>query len=109
MVPADASAPRMNETGPDAVPPEVNCSLEDRNLERLMPAPEPALKIRPSSTYQLRIDGISSSTSRMKQAEARGGSTNPTLNHTGELNAMCWFTSRYVSSLLKVSASSTVA
>src|SRR5436309_10284223 len=83
MVPADASAPRMNETGPDAAPPEVSRSLEDRSFDRLMPAPEPALKIRPSSTYQLRIDRMSSSTSRMKQAETRGGSTSPTVNHTG--------------------------
>src|SRR5207248_7024964 len=30
IVPADASAPRMNETGPEAVPPEVRSSFEER-------------------------------------------------------------------------------
>src|SRR5438094_574473 len=70
MVPADASAPRMKLTGPDAVPPPFSCSLEDLMLERLIPEPEPPLKIVPSSTYQLRIDGMLSSTWRMKHAEA---------------------------------------
>src|SRR5260370_876483 len=88
MGPAEASAPRMKETGPEAVPPEVSSSFDDRRLDRLMPAPEPALKIRPSSTYQLRIECMSSSTSRMKHAETLGGSTRPTVNHTGELNAI---------------------
>ena len=68
MVPADASAPRMKETGPEAVPPEDSSSLEERMRERLRPAPEPPLKIRPSSLYQLRIESIESSTARMKQA-----------------------------------------
>ena len=36
--------------------------------ERLRPAPEPPLKIRPSSWYQFRIESIESSTARMKQA-----------------------------------------
>src|SRR5580692_2329233 len=67
MVPADASAPRMNETGPLAVPPEESSSLEDRIRDRLTPAPEPPLKIRPSSLYQSRIESIVSSTARMKQ------------------------------------------
>src|SRR5699024_1277012 len=52
IVPAEASAPRMNETGPDAVPPEESNSFEDRMRERLRPAPEPPLKISPSSLYQ---------------------------------------------------------
>src|ERR1044071_7786931 len=34
MVPADASAPRMKDTGPEAVPPEDNSSLEERILDR---------------------------------------------------------------------------
>src|SRR3954453_12308920 len=55
MVPAEASAPRMKETGPEAVPPEDSSSLDERMRERLRPAPEPPLKIRPSSRYQLRI------------------------------------------------------
>src|ERR1700754_3241737 len=67
MVPALASAPRMNDTGPDAVPPEESNSFDERIRERLSPAPEPPLKINPSSRYQLRIDSIVSSTARMKQ------------------------------------------
>src|ERR1700722_16746008 len=67
IVPADASAPRMKLTGPLAVPPEDSNSLEDRIRERLRPAPEPPLKINPSSRYQFRIESIVSSTARMKQ------------------------------------------
>src|SRR5882757_2134291 len=37
VVPADASAPRMKLTGPEAVPPPLRCSYDDRVLERLMP------------------------------------------------------------------------
>src|ERR1041384_5363882 len=90
MVPADASAPRMNDTGPDAVPPEDSSSLEERMRERFRPAPEPPLKIRPSSRYQLRIDSIVSSTDRMKHAETCWGEAVPTLNHTGELKLNTW-------------------
>src|SRR5262249_264679 len=68
MVPADASAPRMNDTGPDAVPPDDSSSLDDRIRDRFRPAPEPPLKISPSSLYQLRIDSMVSSTARMKHA-----------------------------------------
>src|ERR1700733_12090595 len=70
MVPAEASAPRMKLTGPEAVPPPRSSSLEERILERLIPAPDPPLKILPSSTYQLRMESIESSTDRMKHAEA---------------------------------------
>lgn len=90
MVPADASAPRMNDTGPDAVPPEDSSSLEERMRERFRPAPEPPLKIRPSSRYQLRIDSIVSSTARMKHALTCCGELVPTLNHTGELKLNTW-------------------
>src|SRR6185437_1031406 len=67
IVPSEASAPRMNETGPLAVPPEVSSSLLDRIRDRLTPAPEPPLKIRPSSRYQSRMASMVSSTARMKQ------------------------------------------
>src|SRR5215203_5264427 len=88
MVPAEASAPRMKLTGPDAVPPPLRFSNDERILERLIPAPEPPLKIVPSSRYQLRIDSILSSTDRMKQAEACCGTPcTPMLNHTGLLKA----------------------
>ena len=45
IVPAQASAPRMNETGPEARPPFERCSTEPRMFERLMPEPEPPRKI----------------------------------------------------------------
>src|SRR4051812_18426907 len=90
IVPAHASAPRMKETGPEAVPPLDSGSLEPRILERLMPEPEPPRKMRPSRVFQSRIDSMLSSTERMKQAEHCGCSSKPTLNHTGELNAASW-------------------
>src|SRR5664280_154979 len=68
MVPADASAPRMNDTGPEAVPPPSRSSTLERIFDRLTPAPEPPLKMMPSSVYQLRIERIESSTARMKHA-----------------------------------------
>src|SRR5437763_15172986 len=91
MVPADASAPRMKLTGPDAVPPPFRCSFDDRMLERLMPEPDPPLKIVPSSTYQSRIEFMVSSTCKIKQALACCGSPlTPMLNQTGELKAAFW-------------------
>ena len=109
MVPAEASAPRMNETGPEAVPPEERSSLDERMRERFRPAPEPPLKMKPSSLYQLRIESIESSTERMKQAETCCGDGVPTLNQTGELKEKYWLTSSQVSSCSKTSASAFVA
>ena len=109
MVPADASAPRMKLTGPDASPPEFSSSLLERMRERLRPAPEPPLKIIPSSRYQLRIEFIVSSTLRMKQALTCCGAVVPTLNHTGLLKLKTWCSSVQVSSCSKISASSAVA
>src|SRR5271155_6064160 len=95
IVPAEASAPRMNETGPLAVPPPSSASALERILERLTPAPEPPLKMIPSSVYQLRMERIESSTAKMKQALACWGtSRTPMLNHTGELKAAFWVISR---------------
>src|SRR6516164_4754588 len=71
IVPAEASAPRMKDTGPLAVPPEDSSSLLDRILDRLTPAPEPPLKIRPSSRYHSRMASMVSSTERMKQLWTR--------------------------------------
>ena len=90
IVPAQASAPRMKETGPEAVPPLVSGSIDPRMLDRLIPEPEPPRKILPSLVFQSRIDSIVSSTERMKQALHCGFSSNPTLNQTGELNAASW-------------------
>src|SRR5690349_10627481 len=109
MVPADASAPRMNETGPEAVPPLDRSSLEERIRDRLSPAPEPPLKMKPSSLYQFRIESIESSTERMKHADTCWGEAVPTLNQTGELKLKYWLTSSQVSSCSKSSASLTVA
>src|SRR5438552_4847969 len=82
IVPADASAPRMKLTGPDAVPPPFSGSYDERILERLMPEPDPPLKIVPSSTYQLRIESMVSSTARMQHAAACPGTPRtPMLNH----------------------------
>jgi hypothetical protein len=109
MVPAEASAPRMKLTGPEAVPPEESSSLEERMRERFRPAPEPPLKISPSSRYQLRIESIWSSTARMKQALTCCGALVPTLNQTGELKLKYWCSSIQVSSCSNTSASPSVA
>src|SRR3954465_7804568 len=105
MVPAEASAPRMKETGPEAVPPEGSSSLEERMRERLRPAPEPPLKMKPSSLYQFKMESMESSTERMKQALTCCGDFVPTLNQTGELKEKYWCTSSHVSSCSNSSAS----
>src|SRR5438552_1447743 len=69
MVRAEASAPRMNETGPLAVPPPAMFSLDERRGDRLMPDLDPPLKMIPSSEYQLRMDRMLSSMARMQHAE----------------------------------------
>src|SRR6201987_2462841 len=93
IVPSEASAPRMKETGPLAVPPEDSSSLLDRILDRLTPAPEPPLKIRPSSRYHSRIESIVSSTERIKHALTCCFEAVPTLNQTGELKLKIWWIS----------------
>src|SRR6478735_248631 len=109
IVPALASAPRMNETGPDAVPPEESSSLLERIRDRFSPAPEPPLKIKPSSRYQFRMESMVSSTAKMKHAETCCGEAVPTLNQTGELKANTWCRSIQVSSCSNTSASPGVA
>ena len=107
IVPAEASAPRMKLTGPEAVPPPLSSSCDERMRDRLTPAPDPPLKMMPSSVYQLRIESIVSSTARMKQAHPCCGTPcTPMLNQTGELNAAFWWMMRYFSSWLKTRASS---
>src|SRR2546421_5407847 len=94
--PAQASAPRMKLTGPDAVPPRLNGSIEPRIFDRLIPEPDPPRKMIPSLVFHLRIDSMLSCTERMKQADAcifaLPTGCQPTLNHTGELNAAIWWT-----------------
>ena len=96
----------MNDTGPDAVPPELSSSLDDRIRDRFRPAPEPPLKMKPSSRYQFKIESIESSTDRMKHALTCCGDLVPTLNQTGELNEKYWCSSIQVSSCSKISADS---
>src|SRR5262245_5984665 len=88
IAPAKASKPRMNETGPDAVPPPLSSSADERRLDRLDAVPEPDLKSIPSVFARSRIEPIESSTELMKQAEHCGWSSTPTLNQTGELKAI---------------------
>src|SRR5687767_4628595 len=91
IAPAKASKPRMNETGPDAVPPPFRSSADERRDDRFEPVPEPYLKSIPSVLARSRMEPIESSTELMKQAEHCGWSSTPTLNQTGELKAIfCW-------------------
>ena len=53
IVPAEASAPRMKLTGPDAVPPPLSHSALERMCDRLVPAPDPPLKMIPSCAVPL--------------------------------------------------------
>src|ERR687891_668895 len=94
IVPAEASAPRMKLTGPLAVPPPPSPSFEERSLDRLMPEPEPPLKMVPSSTYQWRMEDMWSPTARIKHAEQWAGtSETPRLTPPGDLNAAFCFPS----------------
>src|ERR1700754_3428386 len=65
IVPAHASAPRMHERGPDALPPLVRDALVRRMYAGLIPDPEPQWNILPSRVFQSRIDSIESSTEWM--------------------------------------------
>jgi hypothetical protein len=88
----------MKDTGPEAVPPPASGSREERMAERFEPVPEPYLNSMPSVLARPRIDSMVSFTELMKQAEAWGCFSTPTLNQTGLLKAaFCW-TSRWVSS-----------
>ena len=99
----------MKETGPEAVPPPAIFSLELRIVERLLPAPEPNLKSMASVLARSMIELIVSSTELMKHAEHCGFCSIPTLNQTGELKAIFWWTMRWVSSALNVARSSSLA
>jgi hypothetical protein len=77
----------MKETGPEAVPPPASGSLLERMPERFEPVPEPNLNSIPSVLARPRIDSMVSLTALMKQADACGCFSMPTLNHTGLLKA----------------------
>src|SRR5688500_2580038 len=98
IAPANESKPRMKLTGPDAVPPPLRFSFDERRFDRFDPAPEPYLKSMPSVLASVRIDAIESSTLLMKHAEHCGSASTPTLNQTGELNAIFCWSSRWTSS-----------
>src|SRR3989442_462701 len=88
--PATLSAPLMNDTGRDAKPPPERFSFCERIRETFTPEPDPPLKMIPSLRNQSRIECMSSSTERMKQAEACWGTpSTPMLNQTGELKDAC--------------------
>src|SRR5664279_2335306 len=99
----------MKLTGPEAVPPPVIFSRELRIVERLLPAPEPNLNSIASVLARSMIEDIVSWTELMKQAEHWGLVSTPTLNQTGELKLIFWWTSRWVSSAWKERRSSSAA
>src|SRR4249919_3073613 len=99
----------MKETGPLAVPPPAIFSLEERIVERLLPAPDPNLKSMASVLARSMIEDIVSWTELMKHAEHCGFASMPTLNQTGELKLIFWWMSRWVSSALNVARSAGVA
>src|SRR6476619_5122999 len=99
----------MKLTGPEAVPPPVIFSLDERIVLRLLPAPEPNLNSIASVFARSMIEDIVSWTELMKHAEHCGFASMPTLNQTGELKLIFWWTSRWVSSAEKVLRSSSVA
>src|SRR5271163_2422663 len=103
MTPANASKPFMKLTGPDAMPPPDKVSLLPRSVEKFVPVPEPHLNSMPSVRVNPMIDSIVSLTELIKHAEHCGLACTPTLNHTGELNAIFCSTSKCVSSSLNAS------
>jgi hypothetical protein len=115
MTPAKESKPRMNETGPLAMPPPPSGSLELRRLERFVPVPDPPLKSIASVLARSMIEPMESWTELMKQALAcwgtrlPSGSRTPRLNQTGELKHAFWWRSRCVSSSRNVCACSSSA
>src|SRR6266702_1499493 len=72
ITPANASNPRMNDSGPDAVPPPESVSIEPRIELRFDPAPDPHLNSMPSVFASVRIESSESFTELMKHAEHCG-------------------------------------
>src|SRR6478735_6144581 len=96
--PAKASKPFMKLTGPEAMPPTDRRSFDPRMGDRFTPAPLPYLKSMASVLARSMIEDMLSLTELMKQAEHCGRSCTPTLNQTGELKLIFWWTRRWVSS-----------
>src|SRR6202035_3299276 len=99
----------MKLTGPEAIPPPESDSWLPRSEEKFVPVPEPHLKSIPSVLARFMIESMLSCTELMKQAEHCGFGCTPTLNHTGELNAIFCSTSRWVSSSRKMPFDSALA
>ncbi len=108
IAPAKESKPFMNESGPEAVPPEDRLSCAPRRFERLLPVPEPYLNSMPSVLASERIESIESPHELMKQAEPCGFGSMPTLNQTGELKEATWLTRIAASSSWNASRSAAV-
>src|SRR6476646_11803876 len=108
IAPAKESKPFMKESGPDAVPPAERPSWEPRMVERFEPVPEPYLKSIPSVLARSRMEPMESPHELMKQAEAWGLGSMPTLNQTGELKDATWLTRIAASSSWKASRSAAV-
>ena len=72
MTPANASKPFMKLKGPEAVPPPLKPSFDERSVERLVPVPEPHLNSMPSVLASVRMESSESCTELMKQAEHCG-------------------------------------
>ena len=70
IVPADASAPAHERDRPARRAAAVHPLLRGAERRQVDARARPPLKIVPSSTYQLRIEDMWSSTARMKQADA---------------------------------------
>src|SRR3970040_1749094 len=98
-----AASPPRKEPGPEASPPAGSRSFEERRRERLMPEPEPPLKIFPSVRYHSRMESMESSMERMKQAEHWGFCFMPRLNQTGGLKQAFWLTRMWFRSAWEVS------
>src|SRR5262249_24207792 len=109
IAPAKESKPFIKESGPEAVPPEERPSRDPRRQERFDPVPDPYLKSIPSVLASVRIASIESPQELIKQAEACGFASMPTLNQTGELKEATWFTRMAASSSWKASRSAAVA
>src|SRR3954451_22166179 len=99
----------MKLTGPLAGPPPFIFSFELRIVLRLEPAPEPNLNSIASVFARSMIEDIVSWTELMKQAEHCGFFSMPTLNQTGELKLIFWWTRRWVSWVGKVWRTGSVA
>src|SRR6202167_3870914 len=109
ITPANASKPFIKLTGPEAMPPPESDSRLPRSEEKFVPVPEPHLNSIPSVLARFMIESMLSCTELMKHAEHCGLACTPTLNHTGELNAIFCSTRRCVRSSWKACLDSALA